>query len=55
MQGDGVEKASATVWFVVYVGITYRVASRAGMRLDGVVEMEACREVMSWVRVGKLL
>lgn len=54
MRGDGMEKASATLWFVVYVGITYRGVSRAGMRLDGVVETEACREMMSWVRVGKL-
>lgn len=54
MQGDGVEKASATLWFVVYVGITYRVVSRSRMGLDGVVETQACREVMSWVRVGKL-
>lgn len=54
MRGDGVEKASATLWFGVYVMIIYRVVSRSRMRLDGVVETEACREVISWVRVGKL-
>lgn len=54
MRGDGVEKASATVWFGIYLRIIYRVMSRWRMRLDGVVETEACREVMSWVRVEKL-
>lgn len=48
------ENASATVWFGVYVRIVYRGVSRSRMRLDDVVETEACREVISWVRVGKL-